>query len=36
MANFKSNSVSVFPTTGRNINIDPQAMFNRKKPNFHC
>lgn len=31
MANFKSNSVSVFPTTGRNINIDPQAMFNTEK-----
>lgn len=31
MADFKSNSVSVFPTTGRNIKIDPQAMFNTEK-----
>lgn len=31
MADFKSNSVSVFPTTGRNMNIDPQSMFNTEK-----
>ena len=31
MEYFKSNSVSVFPTTGRNINIDPQSMFNTEK-----
>lgn len=31
MKYFKSNSVSVFPTTGRNMNIDPQSMFNTEK-----